>query len=212
MCSGTAVAMPAISTSKSALRRREARIARVVLSIMNSPVSEPLRCGFWTLGQRANQRLCVAGSSILRVVSATPTELWQSLATLAFRRRKVLCQEVTPADVACDKRSHGLEGRWRAGDERNPRVNRLGPFCGSLTMSEMKLAVFGAAGRMGQTLARAIAATEGCVLAAGVEAKGSPAVGRDLGEVAGLGTLGIPITDDPLPVFAEVHGVLDFTT
>ena len=78
-------------------------------------------------------------------------------------------------------------------------------------MSEMKLAVLGAAGRMGQTLARAIAATQGCVLAAGIEVKGSPAVGRDLGEVAGLGPLGIPITDDPLPVFAEVHGVLDFT-
>ena len=79
-------------------------------------------------------------------------------------------------------------------------------------MSDMKLAVLGAAGRMGQTLARAVAATPGCVLAAGIEAKGSPAIGQDLGEVAGLGTLGIAITDDPLPVFAEVHGVLDFTT
>jgi len=79
-------------------------------------------------------------------------------------------------------------------------------------MSDMKLAVLGAAGRMGQTLARAVAATEGCVLAAGIEAKNSPAIGHDLGEVAGLGPLGIPITDDPLPVFAEVHGVLDFTT
>jgi 4-hydroxy-tetrahydrodipicolinate reductase len=79
-------------------------------------------------------------------------------------------------------------------------------------MSDMKLAVFGAAGRMGQTLARAVAATKGCVLAAGVEAKGSPAVGRDLGEVAGLAPLGVPITDDPVPVFAKVHGVLDFTT
>jgi 4-hydroxy-tetrahydrodipicolinate reductase len=78
-------------------------------------------------------------------------------------------------------------------------------------MSEMKLAVLGAAGRMGQTLARAVAAAEGCTLAAGIEAKGSPVVGRDLGEVVGLGTLGIPITDDPLPVFTEVHGVLDFT-
>jgi len=78
-------------------------------------------------------------------------------------------------------------------------------------MSDMKLAVLGAAGRMGQTLARAVAATEGCVLAAGIEAKGSPAVGRDLGDVAGLGPIGIPITDDPLPVFAKVHGVLDFT-
>jgi 4-hydroxy-tetrahydrodipicolinate reductase len=79
-------------------------------------------------------------------------------------------------------------------------------------MSDMKLAVLGAAGRMGQTLARAVAATEGCSLAAGIEAKGSPAVGHDLGEVVGLGPLGIPITDNPLPVFAEVDGVLDFTT
>jgi len=75
----------------------------------------------------------------------------------------------------------------------------------------MKIAVLGAAGRMGQTLARTIAATEGCVLAGGVEAKGSPAVGRDLGEVAGLAPLGISITDDPLPLFATIDGVLDFT-
>jgi 4-hydroxy-tetrahydrodipicolinate reductase len=79
-------------------------------------------------------------------------------------------------------------------------------------MSDMKIAVLGAAGRMGQALARAVAATEGCVLAGGVEAKGSPAIGRDLGEMAGLPALGIAITDDPLPVFASVDGVLDFTS
>ena len=79
-------------------------------------------------------------------------------------------------------------------------------------MSDMKIAVLGAAGRMGQALARTVAATEGCVLAGGVEAKGSPAIGRDLGEVAGLPALGIAITDDPLPVFASVDGVLDFTS
>lgn len=79
-------------------------------------------------------------------------------------------------------------------------------------MSDMKIAVLGAAGRMGRSLAGAVAATEGCVLAGGVEAKGSPAIGRDLGELAGLGTLGIAITDDPLPIFASVDGVLDFTT
>ena len=76
----------------------------------------------------------------------------------------------------------------------------------------MKLAVLGAAGRMGQALIRAVCATEGCVLAGGLEAKGSPAVGRDLGEMAGIGQLGIEIGDDPLPVFAKVDGVLDFTT
>ncbi|HZP10144.1 4-hydroxy-tetrahydrodipicolinate reductase [Methyloceanibacter sp.] len=79
-------------------------------------------------------------------------------------------------------------------------------------MSDMKLAVLGAAGRMGQALTRVISAMPGCVVAGGVEVKGSPAVGRDLGEVAGLDPLGVAITDDPLPVFARSDGVLDFTS
>jgi 4-hydroxy-tetrahydrodipicolinate reductase len=79
-------------------------------------------------------------------------------------------------------------------------------------MSDMKIAVLGAAGRMGQALTRALAETPGCVIAGGIEAKGSPAIGQDLGALAGLPPLGIAITDDPLPVFAHVDGVLDFTT
>ena len=76
----------------------------------------------------------------------------------------------------------------------------------------MKIAVLGAAGRMGQALTRVLVETPGCAVAAGIETKGSPHVGRDLGELAGLAPLGIAITDDPLPVFAHVDGVLDFTT
>ena len=76
----------------------------------------------------------------------------------------------------------------------------------------MRIAVLGAGGRMGQALTRVLAETPGCVVAGGIEAKGSPHVGRDLGEAAGLDPLGIAITDDPLPVFAHVDGVLDFTT
>jgi 4-hydroxy-tetrahydrodipicolinate reductase len=79
-------------------------------------------------------------------------------------------------------------------------------------MSDMKIAVLGASGRMGQALVRALHETPGCTVAAGLEAKGSPAVGRDLGEVAGLERLGVAITDDPLPLFADVDGVLDFTS
>jgi 4-hydroxy-tetrahydrodipicolinate reductase len=79
-------------------------------------------------------------------------------------------------------------------------------------MSDMKIAVLGAAGRMGQALTRVLAETPGCVIAGGVETKGSPFVGRDIGEVAGLEPVGVAITDDPLPVFAHVDGVLDFTT
>jgi 4-hydroxy-tetrahydrodipicolinate reductase len=79
-------------------------------------------------------------------------------------------------------------------------------------MSDMKIAVLGAAGRMGRALTRVLAETPGCVIAGGVETKGSPFVGRDIGEVAGLEPVGVAITDDPLPVFAHVDGVLDFTT
>jgi 4-hydroxy-tetrahydrodipicolinate reductase len=78
-------------------------------------------------------------------------------------------------------------------------------------MGDMRIAVLGAAGRMGQTLTRVLAKTPGCVVAGGVEAKGSPAIGRDIGEVAGIEPLGVTIADDPLPVFASVQGVLDFT-
>ena len=79
-------------------------------------------------------------------------------------------------------------------------------------MSDMKIAVLGAGGRMGQTLTRVLAETEGCSIAGALEVKGSPSVGRDIGEAAGLAPVGIAITDDPLPLFAAVDAVLDFTT
>jgi 4-hydroxy-tetrahydrodipicolinate reductase len=75
----------------------------------------------------------------------------------------------------------------------------------------MKLVVVGAAGRMGQTLIRVIRQTEGVCLSGAVERAGSPLVGRDAGELAGIGMLNVAISDDPLPVFAEADGVLDFT-
>ncbi|GGA79866.1 4-hydroxy-tetrahydrodipicolinate reductase [Brucella endophytica] len=78
--------------------------------------------------------------------------------------------------------------------------------------SGMKLAVVGAGGRMGQALIRAIAAMDGAQLSGAVERSGSPLIGRDAGEVAGVGPLGIAITDDPLPVFKAADGVLDFTS
>ena len=75
----------------------------------------------------------------------------------------------------------------------------------------MGLVVVGAAGRMGQTLVRAIHETPGAELAGAVERAGSPALGQDAGELAGVGRLGVVITDDALPAFAKADGVLDFT-
>ena len=76
----------------------------------------------------------------------------------------------------------------------------------------MKLVVVGAAGRMGRTLIRAIDETPGAELTGAVERAGSPFLGQDAGELAGVGRLGVAISDDPLPVFARADGVLDFTT
>ncbi len=78
-------------------------------------------------------------------------------------------------------------------------------------MSDMKIAVMGAAGRMGQALAQAAHAADGIVVAGGTEAPGSDAIGRDIGEVSGLGTIGAKITDSPIDLIAEVDGILDFT-
>ena len=79
-------------------------------------------------------------------------------------------------------------------------------------MTEMALVVVGAAGRMGRMLTRIITETPGVKLAGAVERAGAADLGRDAGEMAGVGALGVAISDDPLPVFAKADGVLDFTT
>ncbi len=80
-----------------------------------------------------------------------------------------------------------------------------------MTAGDMKLVVVGAGGRMGQTLIRTIHAIAGARLFAAVERPGSPFVGKDAGELAGLGPIGVEVTDRPLEAFVEAEGVLDFT-
>tara|TARA_R110002020_G_scaffold135469_4_gene302475 strand:+ start:7010 stop:7840 length:831 start_codon:yes stop_codon:yes gene_type:complete len=75
----------------------------------------------------------------------------------------------------------------------------------------MGLIVVGAAGRMGQSLIRTVSEIDGVHLAGAIERPGSEALGRDAGELAGLGPNGVVISDDALPVFAQAEGVLDFT-
>ncbi len=77
---------------------------------------------------------------------------------------------------------------------------------------DMKLVVTGAAGRMGQTLIRIIHAMPGAVLHAAVERPGSPFIGKDAGEIAGLGANGVTITDQPLEAFLHADGVVDFSS
>lgn len=78
-------------------------------------------------------------------------------------------------------------------------------------MSDMRLVVAGAGGRMGRTLIRAIAETSGVMLAGAFEAPGAAAIGHDAGELAGLGRNGIAISADVPALLAKADGVIDFT-
>lgn len=78
-------------------------------------------------------------------------------------------------------------------------------------MIEMNLVVVGAAGRMGRSLVRTVHEMEGVRVSGALERAGAPDIGRDAGELAGVGVIGVPVSADPLPVFAAADGVLDFT-
>jgi 4-hydroxy-tetrahydrodipicolinate reductase len=58
-----------------------------------------------------------------------------------------------------------------------------------------RIAITGAAGRMGRSLVEACHHTPGLSLTLAVERPGSSAIGADAGEVAGIGKLGVLITD-----------------
>jgi 4-hydroxy-tetrahydrodipicolinate reductase len=75
----------------------------------------------------------------------------------------------------------------------------------------MKIVVTGVAGRMGRELIKAVHATDGVSLSGAIEQKGSIAIGQDAGLLAGLGKIGVPITDDALEAFVKAEAVLDFT-
>ncbi len=75
----------------------------------------------------------------------------------------------------------------------------------------MKIAVMGVAGRMGQQLVRAIHEAEGCTVAGATERPDSPVIGADVGTLAGIGPIGVTVSDDPLEVIANSEGILDFT-
>jgi 4-hydroxy-tetrahydrodipicolinate reductase len=78
-------------------------------------------------------------------------------------------------------------------------------------MSNMRLIVAGAGGRMGRALVRAISETEGAVVTGALEAPGSELIGKDSGMLAGLPANGVKITADLWTLSANADGILDFT-
>jgi 4-hydroxy-tetrahydrodipicolinate reductase len=80
-----------------------------------------------------------------------------------------------------------------------------------VAMSEVRIAVTGAAGRMGRELIRVISTTSGCVLSGGTENRSSPHIGADLGILAGLPALGIAVTSSARDVVSRSDAIIDFT-
>ena len=72
------------------------------------------------------------------------------------------------------------------------------------------IAVNGAAGRMGQRLVHLCQQDAELQLGAALEAPGSPHLGRDIGEVCGLGRIGVAVRD-ALPADNRVEVVIDFS-
>jgi len=75
----------------------------------------------------------------------------------------------------------------------------------------VRAVVTGAAGRMGGRIISIIDAAEGIELAGALEHAGHYALGRDAGEVAGIGRLGVEIKDDVEVVMTNADVLIDFT-
>jgi len=71
--------------------------------------------------------------------------------------------------------------------------------------------IIGAAGRMGQALVRAARDRADVRISAAVAAEDSPLLGRDIGELAGIGALGVPLVADLSGALTECDVAMDFS-
>src|SRR5262245_55722234 len=78
-------------------------------------------------------------------------------------------------------------------------------------MSDMRLVIAGAGGRMGRTLIKAIAETKGLAVSGALEDARSPLLGQDSGTLAGLPASGIALSTDAKALLAQADGIVDFT-
>ena len=77
--------------------------------------------------------------------------------------------------------------------------------------SDLRVVIAGAGGRMGRTLIHAVAASKGFTLAGAVDAPNSTIIGRDAGELAGLGPNGVKVVGDATPLLGSADALVEFT-
>lgn len=77
-------------------------------------------------------------------------------------------------------------------------------------MSTLNIVIAGSSGRMGRALLEVVAQAPDMRLAAALERKGSPFVGKDAGELFGA-PCGVSISEDTAIALAGCHALIDFT-
>lgn len=76
----------------------------------------------------------------------------------------------------------------------------------------MRIGIVGCAGRMGRENLREVLTTQGVELAGGIERSGSPAIGQDLGVLAGLDPIGRACTEDATALVQASDVLIEFSS
>ncbi len=80
-----------------------------------------------------------------------------------------------------------------------------------MTQSNVRVAIIGAAGRMGRALIQAVTEGEGVTLTAAIDRPGNTLIGTDAGELAAMGKLGVKVVDSLAAVVNDFDVLIDFT-
>ena len=79
-------------------------------------------------------------------------------------------------------------------------------------MSEnIRVVVTGVSGRMGQMIVSGVLSSKKTRLVGALEREGHEWIGKDLGLVSGLKSLGVEVSDDPASVFKNADAIIDFS-
>jgi 4-hydroxy-tetrahydrodipicolinate reductase len=77
-------------------------------------------------------------------------------------------------------------------------------------MDKTRIAIVGASGRMGRMIIESVLKDEGTLLVAAIDQPGTPAIGKDAGELVGM-PCGVAVTSDAEAGIAKADCLIDFT-
>ncbi|KKB07826.1 4-hydroxy-tetrahydrodipicolinate reductase [Devosia chinhatensis] len=78
-------------------------------------------------------------------------------------------------------------------------------------MTQLRIIIAGAGGRMGAANIRAVAAHPGLELVGALDRSGADTLGCDAGTLAGIEALGVVLTDNVVPLLDQADAIIDFS-